>query len=280
MVIAMSIETPPVVLVFGGTDPTGGAGIVADCLTLASFGCHPASVVTAVTAQDTTGIKQFSCIDPSLVIAQARAVLEDMPVAAFKTGMLGNRRIVSAVASIVHDYPNIPLIVDPVQTSGAGQLLAEESLDDMLRSLLLPQATLITPNSLEARKLAPGADTLDACAHELMEVGCEYILITGTHEPTSQVMNRLYGRRRLLETYTTERLPREFHGSGCTLASACAAALAHGLEMNAAVAEALRYTCNTLKAGHRFGMGQHLPNRPYWSGGSFIRRRTPETNEQ
>jgi hydroxymethylpyrimidine/phosphomethylpyrimidine kinase len=84
----------------------------------------------------------------------------------------------------------------------------------------------------------------------------------------------------LLETHTTDRLPREFHGSGCTLASACAATLAHGLEINAAVAEALRYTCNTLKAGHRFGMGQHLPNRPYWSGGSFIRRRTPQTHEQ
>src|SRR5439155_17625367 len=126
----MSIEPPPVVLVFGGTDPTGGAGVFADCLTLASFGCHPTAVVTAVTAQDTTGIKQFSCVDTALVIAQARAVLEDMPVAAFKTGMLGNRRITSAVASIVHDYPNIPLIVDPVQTSGVGHSLTEESLDD------------------------------------------------------------------------------------------------------------------------------------------------------
>src|SRR5687767_14805831 len=125
--MTMTTETPPVVLVFGGTDPTGGAGVVADCLTLVSFGCHPATVVTAVTAQDTTGIKQFSCIDPALVIAQARAVLEDMPVAAFKTGMLGNRRVASAVASVVHDYPNIPLIVDPVQISGAGDLLAEES---------------------------------------------------------------------------------------------------------------------------------------------------------
>jgi hydroxymethylpyrimidine/phosphomethylpyrimidine kinase len=275
----MISETPPVVLVFGGADPTGGAGIVADCLTLASFGCHPTVVITAVTAQDTTDVKQFSCVDTALVIAQARAVLEDMPVAVFKTGMLGNRRILSAVAAIVHDYPDIPLVVDPVQLSGAGHTLAEESLDDALRTLLLPRATLITPNSMEARKLAPGADTLDACAHELMEIGCDYVLITGTHEPTSEVRNRLYGHSRVLETFTTERIPREFHGSGCTLASACAAALAHGLDMRAAVAEALRYTCNTLKTGHRFGMGQHLPNRPYWSGGAFVRRKTPETHE-
>lgn len=272
-------DTPPVVLVFGGADPTGGAGVIADCLTLASFGCHPTAVVTAVTAQDTTGIKEFSCVDTALVIAQARAVLEDMPVAAFKTGMLGNRRVVGAVAAIVHDYSNIPLVVDPVQVSGAGHTLTEESLDDALRALLLPRATLVTPNSLEARKLAPGADTLDACAHELMEVGCDYVLITGTHEPTSEVLNRLYGHSRLLESFATERLPREYHGSGCTLASACAAALAHGLDMRAAVAEALRYTGNTLKAGHRFGMGQHLPNRPYWSGGSFVRRKATETSE-
>ncbi len=270
----MNAERPPVVLVFGGADPTSGAGIVADCLTLASFGCHPAAVVTAVTAQDTTSIKEFACVDTALVIAQARAVLEDMPVVAFKTGMLGNREIVSAVAAIVHDYPNIPLVVDPVQISGGGRSLVDESLDDALRMLLLPRATLLTPNSLEARKLAPGADTLDACAHELMELGCDYVLITGTHEPTPTVLNRLYGNSRLLETFETERLPQEFHGSGCTLASACAAALAHGLDARAAVAEALRYTSNTLKAGHRFGVGQHLPNRPYWSGGTFVRRKS------
>lgn len=271
----MDSEAPLVVLAFGGTDPTGGAGLVADCLTLASFGCHPAPVVTAVTAQDTTGIKQFACVETALVIAQARALLEDMPVAAFKTGMLGNRANVGAVAAIVHDYPNIPLVVDPVQVSAAGHALADESLDEALRTLLIPRATLVTPNSLEARKLAPGADTLDACAHELMELGGEYVLITGTHEPTAQVLNRLYGHSRLLETFPTERLPREFHGSGCTLASACAAALAHGLDVRAAVAEALRYTCNTLKTGHRLGMGQHLPNRPYWSGGTFVRRKLP-----
>jgi len=277
----MTAESPPVVLVFGGADPTGGAGIVADCLTLASFGCHPTSVVTAVTAQDTTGIKQFACVDTALVIAQARAVLEDMPVAAFKTGMLGNRAIVGAVAAIVHEYPNIPLVVDPVQISGAGDVLTEESLDDALRTLLLPRATLVTPNSLEARKLAPGADTLDACAHALMEIGCDYVLVTGTHERTEHVLNRLYGHSRLLESFQTERLPREFHGSGCTLASACAAALAHGLDARAAVAEALRYTCNTLKASHRLGMGQHVPNRPYWSGGTFVRRKkNPKTADE
>ena len=258
-------EAPPVVLVFAGTDPTGGAGVTADVLTLASLGCHPAVVVTAVTAQDTTGIKQFTCAETELVIAQARAVLEDMPVAAFKLGMLGNSEIAAAVASIVEDYPDIPLIVDPVQSSGRGDALADDMLDGALRSLIIPQATLITPNSLEARVLAPDADTLDACAQALMSLGCEYVLITGTHENTPQVIHRLYSNMRQIETFEFERLPGNYHGSGCTLASACAASLAHGLDPVNAVDEALHYTWETLKHAFRPGMGQHLPNRLYWA---------------
>jgi hydroxymethylpyrimidine/phosphomethylpyrimidine kinase len=254
-----------VVLVFAGSDPTGGAGVVADTLTLASMGCHPAIVVTAVTAQDTAGIKQFEAVETELVIAQARAVLEDMPVAAFKTGMLGNAANVAAVASIVKDYPAVPLVVDPVQASGRGDALADEPLDDALRSLLIPRTTLITPNSREARVLAPDADTLDACAQQLMNAGCGHVLITGTHEPTAQVVHRLYGNRRLLESYTFERLPGDYHGSGCTLAAACAATLAHGLDVPSGVNEALHYTWETLRYGLRLGMGQMLPDRLYWA---------------
>ena len=168
----MSNTSPPVVLVFAGTDPTGGAGLTADVLALASLGCHGSGVVTAVTAQDTTGIKQFICVETELVIAQARAVLEDMPVAAFKIGMLGSSAVAAAVSSIVEDYPDIPLIVGPVQSSGRGDALADDMLDGALRSLIIPQATLITPNSLEARALATGGDTLDAVsAHSLQIVG-------------------------------------------------------------------------------------------------------------
>lgn len=255
---------PPVVLCFGGTDPTGGAGLTADTLTLASLGCHPATVVTAVTAQDTTGIKDFAAIPPELIIAQARAVLEDMPVAAFKTGMLGSTAAATAVASIVDDYPDIPLIVDPLQSSGRGDPLSAEPLEDALRVLLLPRALLITPNTEEARQLAPDADTLDACAQELLSLGCEYVLITGTHENTPQVIHRLYGNKRLLDTFHFERLPASYHGSGCTLAAACAASLAHGLEPANAITQALHYTWHSLKHGYRPGMGQQLPDRLYW----------------
>jgi hydroxymethylpyrimidine/phosphomethylpyrimidine kinase len=201
----MVTDQPPVVLCFGGTDPTAGAGVAADVLTLASLGCHPAIVVTAVTAQDTSGVKQYSAVPPELVIAQARAVLEDMAVTAFKTGMLCNSAIVSAVASIVDDYPQIPLIVDPVQASGHNDPLSEEPLDDALRVLLLPRALLVTPNSEEARRLAPGADTLDACAQELLSLGCEYVLITGTAStPTNACSTYLLSSA--FRTLTTARV--------------------------------------------------------------------------
>jgi hydroxymethylpyrimidine/phosphomethylpyrimidine kinase len=269
----MAVAGAPVVLLFGGSDPTGGAGLVADVLTVASLGGHPAPVVTAVTAQDTTGVKQYLCTPTELVIAQARAVLEDMPVAAFKTGMLCSAETVSAVASIVEDYADVPLVVDPVQASGrTHEPLSDEPLEDVLRVLLLPKAKLATPNSEEVRRLAPGSDTLDACAQELLSLGCEYVLITGTHDNTPQVLNRLYGNKRLLDTFAFERLPHSYHGSGCTLAAACAAALAHGLEPVNAVARALDYTWQTLKHGFRAGMGQHLPDRLYWGQLSMEKR--------
>lgn len=261
----MSSPRPPVVLVFAGSDPTGGAGVQADIEAISSMGCHAAPVLTAITAQDTTGVKQFQSVETELVIAQARSVLEDMPVVAAKTGMLGNNITLSAIASILDDYPRIPLVLDPVQIAGSGAALTDDVLDDAMRTMLLPRATLATPNTLEARSLAPDADTLDACAQELMSLGCEYVLLTGSHEKTADVINRLYGHRRLLETFRCERLSHSYHGSGCTLAAACAAGLAHGLTPVSAVAKALDYTWQSLKRGYRPGMGQFLPDRLHWA---------------
>ena len=261
----MPLSDMPVVLVFAGNDPSGGAGIQADIQTLTSLGCHPAPVITAITVQDTTGVKFFAPVDTELVIAQARAILEDMPVAAIKTGMLGNIANLTALASILHDYPDIPLIVDPVLASGGGESLSEEPIEDALISLLLPHARLVTPNTLEARRLAPDADTLEACAQELLDTGCDFVLLTGTHENTPEVINHLYGNRRLLETFSWERLPHSYHGSGCTLASACAATFAHGFDPVDAMAEAQDFAWHALKHAYRLGMGQLLPDRLYWA---------------
>lgn len=268
----MTASKPPVVLLFAGADPTGGAGIAADIQTVSAIGCHPAPVITAVTAQDTSGLKQYSAAATQLVIAQARAILEDMPVAVFKTGMLGNAANLAAVATIVNDYPDIPLVVDPVLATGAGDELSDQPLEQGYRNLLFPGATLATPNSLEIKRLAVNADTAEACAQELLSLGCEFLLCTGSHESTPDVVHRLYGHHRLLETITQKRLPHDYHGSGCTLAAAIAATMAQGLEIAEAVRQSLDFTWKSLARAHQLGTGQYLPDRQFWTQDHLVPR--------
>jgi hydroxymethylpyrimidine/phosphomethylpyrimidine kinase len=252
-------------MTFSGHDPSGGAGIQADIESLASQGCHAASVITAITVQDTQDVLDFTVLEAAHVITQARAVLEDMPVSAFKTGMLGSVEIVQAIHSILQDYPDIPLILDPVLATGHGTSLGEQGLLDAIRVLLLPHTTVVTPNSQEARLLAPEADTLDACALALLDLGADYVLITGTHERTPNVINTLYQGHQLLESFTWERLPYSYHGSGCTLAACISGLVAHGLDPFQAIHEAQDFTWHALQAGYRPGMGQHLPERLFWA---------------
>lgn len=272
-VFPMSTPPMPAVLVFAGTDPTGGAGLQADVLTLASMGCHPLSVVTAVTVQDTVGVDDFLPIDAEWIADQARSVLEDMPVAAIKIGMIGSVEALAAIAEVISDYPDIPVVLDPVLTSGRGDPLANEELLDALRDLLLPQTTILTPNSLEARRLAEDLDEegddpeLSECARRLIDMGCEYVLITGAHEQGAQVANTLYNTRGVVHRLNWDRLPGSYHGSGCTLASAVAALLALGQDVSDAVKEAQEYTYQTLKNAYRPGMGQFIPDRLYWVRG-------------
>lgn len=264
-------QPPPIVLSFAASDSTGGAGIQADILTLASMGCHPLSVITAVTVQDTAGVDDVIALDPEWVTDQARAVLEDMPVHVFKIGLLGSVEVIAAIAEVISDYPNIPLVLDPVLASGRGDELASEEMVAAMRELLLPQTTIITPNSLEARRLAQDDEEdedmpdLSQCAVRLLRMGCEYVLITGTHENTSQVVNNLYTTSGIVRTDTWDRLAGSYHGSGCTLASAIAAAIANGLPIAEGVYEAQEYTWQSLKAGFRPGMGQYLPDRLFWA---------------
>ena len=159
---------PPLVLTFAASDPSGGAGLQADLLTLASMGCHPLSVITAITVQDSLGVEGILAIDSDWVADQARRLLEDMPVDAFKIGVLGSVENIAAIAEVVSDYPDVPLILDPVLASGRGDELANEDMIHALKELLLPQTTILTPNSLEVRLLTEGDDdeelTLEQCA--------------------------------------------------------------------------------------------------------------------
>ncbi len=263
---------PPIVLAFAATDPTGGAGVQADLLTLSSMGCHALSVVTAITVQDTAGVENLQAVDSDWVADQARLVLEDMPVAAFKVGLVGSIENIAVIAEVVSDYPDVPLIFDPVLASGRGDELATEDMISAMRELLLPQTTILTPNSREARRLAQseGEDdeeelALPGAAEKLLSLGCEYVLITGTHENTPQVVNTLYGPEGIVRSDSWERLPGSYHGSGCTLSAAIAATLASGLDLPEAVREAQEYTWQTLNAGFRPGMGQYIPDRFFWA---------------
>lgn len=264
-------DSLPIVLVFAATDPSGGAGMQADILTLSSMGCHPLAVITAVTIQDTMGVEDVLPIDAEWVADQARCVLEDMPVTVFKVGLLGSVEAIAAIAEVVSDYPDIPLVLDPVLASGRGDELASEDMIAAMRELLIPQATLITPNSLEARRLAQDDsnenDDPDSneCARRLLDLGCEYVLVTGAHENTAQVVNTLHARQGVVRSDSWERLPGIFHGSGCTLASAVAATIANGLDVPEAVRDAQEYTWQTLKFAYRTGMGQLNPDRLFWA---------------
>jgi hydroxymethylpyrimidine/phosphomethylpyrimidine kinase len=234
------------------------------------MGCHPVSVVTAITIQDSVGVEDVLPIDAEWVVDQARCVLEDMPVAAFKIGLLGSTEIITGIAELLSDYPDIPLVLDPILTSGRGDDLVNEDMIAAMRELIIPQSTIITPNSMEARRLAEDESedeelSLAVCARQLLDLGCEYVLITGTHENTPQVINILYGGEGVVRTDTWQRLPGSYHGSGCTLASAIAATLARGFDVPDAAREGQEYTWQTLNNAFRLGMGQQIPDRLFWA---------------
>ncbi len=262
---------PPVVMTLTGSDPTGGAGIQADILTLASLGCHPVSVITAVTVQDTAGISDFMVMEADLVNDQARYLLEDMPVMAFKAGLLGSVENVAIVAQLAGDYPEVPLILDPVLTSGSGDEFADEDLIHAMRDILLPQVTLLTLNSIEARRLAANDPddedtlTLDGAAQRLLALGCEAVLINGTHENLREVVNILYTQDGTARSNHWERLPGSYHGAGSTLSSAIAGLMATGMPLEEAVSDAQEFTYQTLLNAYRPGMGQHIPDRLFWA---------------
>lgn len=257
---------PPVVMVIGGMDPSGGAGLGADIQTLAAMGCHAAPVVTALTVQDTTAVKRFQLVEVDLIRAQMQAVLDDMKPSVVKTGMLGSGDIVTVVSGLLSERPDIKIIVDPVLSSNSGNSLSEYSLTKAVMEFLVPIATLITPNIPEAAALAGKEllDTLDIdeCAALLYDADshCD-CLITGTHADSDQVINRYYRNGTKLREWAWQRLQYEYHGSGCTLASAIASGIAHNLEMEQALEQAQQFVMNCLQAGFKPGNGQHIPDR-------------------
>ena len=251
----------PVVLCLSGHDPSGGAGLQADIEALIAQGCHAAPTVTALTVQNTVDVSDFRVLDREWVLAQANAVLNDMPVSAVKLGMLGSLEMVDTVVEIMQAHPHLPLVCDPVLCAGGGGSLGKNEVGYAMREKIMPLARIATPNLPEAQILAELPNgTADECAAKLLP-RCQNLLITGGHGTEQEVHNRLYCQDGSQHTFTCARLPGEYHGSGCTLASTLAGRLALGQELVSAVETALDYTWRTLRDAEQPGKGQYVPRR-------------------
>ena len=233
----------------------------ADIEALMAQGCHAAPTVTALTVQNSIDVSDFRVLDAAWVLAQADAVIRDLTIAGIKLGMLGSVEMVDTVVQIIKRLPGIPVVCDPVLRAGGGGALGKDEVGYAMRERLLPIATIATPNLPEARILAELPNgTPDQCAEKILPF-CQHLLITGGHGDENEVHNRLYSRDGSISSFTCERLPGSYHGSGCTLASALSGRLALGENIKLAVETALAYTWRTLRDADRPGAGQHFPRR-------------------
>lgn len=252
---------PPTVLCFSGSDPSGGAGIQADIMAIHALGSHCASIITALTVQNTQNVYDFLPIAADFLLQQANVIMQDLPVAAIKIGMLGSIENVRALGMWLQAHPHIPVVLDPVTVASGGGELGGESIVEAITQHLLPRATLITPNTIEAQQFVPHAKNQDECAQYFLARHCEYVLIKGSHADTPDVTNTLYQAKHTPISQTWPRLPHDYHGSGCTLAASVAALLAQELSVAEAVKHAQTYTWECLTHAYRPGKGQYVPQR-------------------
>ena len=267
----MQNQISPLVLSFGSSDPLGAIGIQADLGSFAAMGCHGLTVVTAILVGDTTQITDIEPIDAEILVEQARTILEDVPVAAFKLGTIGSIENVSAIAEIVSDYPEVPLIFDPFSSSIPDQGQDSEDIFLAASELIIPQTTLLIASAVEISRLAetwrePSTeDTLALDVQRLIESGCEYVLVTGTSAAGTEIVNGLYDQSGIIRQDTWPRLSGSFLGAGATLSAAVAALVANGLDFPEAVLEAQEFTNAALAHAQRFGMGKLVPDRYFWA---------------
>jgi hydroxymethylpyrimidine/phosphomethylpyrimidine kinase len=255
----------PVVLAIGGHDPGGGAGIQADIESIAANGCHAATALTSLTIQDSCNVSQLVPIAPATLMAQISATLADCQVAVIKIGLLGSLPAAETIVEVLHRHPAIPVVFDPVLSAGGGSELATEKLIQTIRQAVIPLCHLITPNIPEARKLTDfkGVQEDDAMGRKLVDLGADAVLITGTHEEHvgKEITHHLYRPGTPPIRSNWKRIAGEFHGSGCTLASAIAARMAAGETLATAVEQGLEYSWQALTHGYKTGKCQSIPGR-------------------
>ena len=254
------------VLIIAGSDSGGGAGVQADIKTVTMLGGYAASAITAVTVQNTLGVSAVHPIPAAVVTAQARAVLDDIGADAIKTGMLGDVSTVEAVAEILAGA-GVPAVIDPVMVAKGGAALLGDEAIDALRRLLIPQAALLTPNAPEAQALTGievvSLDDQRRAAEVLMREGARAVLMKGGHLAGARVLDLLITPEGETAFEATRSASRHTHGTGCTLASACAVGLAQGMSLTDAVARAWAYVQAAIASAPGLGAG-HGPLDHGW----------------
>lgn len=247
------------ILIIAGHDPSGGAGIHADIEAIHSLGGFPCTLITGLTVQNSQNVRGFELTPLTLLRQQADCLLEDIHFDAVKIGMTGSIAVIHWIAELLDQLPGIPVVLDPVLAAEAGGSLSGKQVPDTLLTTLFPKATLTTPNLPEALTLS-GEKTLEKAGRQLVNTGCPQVLVTGSHNKTDQVHNHLFsadGHRQ----WHWPRLNGSFHGSGCTLASACAALLGQGKPLENAIAQAQAYVDKSLRRAWQAGQGQLIPDR-------------------
>ncbi len=252
--------TTPIALTIAGSDSSGGAGIQADLKTFAALGVYGASVLTALTAQNTQGVSGVHLVPPGFVAAQIRAVFEDLDVAAVKIGMVAEAAIVESISASLARWRPAHVILDPVMVATSGDRLLSSAAVAALRTLLIPQATLITPNLPEAAALLDEPAAVEAAAIEdqgrrLLALGCRAVLIKGGHGQGPESIDYLVTADGTLKLGAPRVGTRNTHGTGCSLSAAVAAGLAKGCDLETAVREAKRFVSDAIAAADRFAVG-------------------------
>ncbi|MDQ7988977.1 MAG: bifunctional hydroxymethylpyrimidine kinase/phosphomethylpyrimidine kinase [Candidatus Dactylopiibacterium sp.] len=262
-----TLPAPRIVLNFSVSDPTAAGGVQGDVLVGAALGVHPLTVVTGLTVRDSSRTEAAMAVEGDWIADQARALLEDIPVHAFKVGALPGAESVAEVAEVLTDYPAVPVVACPVLPAFADQM-DEEEMIGALCELLVPATTVLVVDHELALRLAADEDELQEtevgeaeCARRLVEFGAAHVLITGNHRPGPQVVNTLYGSAGVLRTDAWERLPGVAPAASDLLAAAMAAFLAQGMAPQAAAHAAQAYAWQAVAQGWRLGMGHSIPNR-------------------
>jgi hydroxymethylpyrimidine/phosphomethylpyrimidine kinase len=250
-----------IALTIAGSDSSGGAGIQADLKTFSALGVYGASAITALTAQNTQGVEAVLVVPPDFVARQIRVVARDLKVAAVKIGMLATSEVIEAVAEGLKSLAGVPVVLDPVMVAASGDPLLDDDAIETLRALLVPSASLITPNLAEAAKLLGSAEAKDeremsAQAVALRRLGAQAVLVKGGHAEGPEAVDILLDADGELRLAAPRVTTPNTHGTGCTLSSAIAAELAKGASLREAVTAAKAYVTASIAAADELHIGQ------------------------